>query len=262
MSPGSVVNCTKRFIRRVRRLAEEVIVWPDAERRSELAGYAWSSFGFRGCIGSTDGTTIPLAYALSYQPWTFWDRHDQYSIHLLLATDHERNIIAVTLGFTGAAGDALVQRYADWERHPTRHCGPLEFLLGDKGMHRSVRVACPYMGDAATTTDNENFNWQLARLRVVVEHVIGILTGRWGSLSKLRCQLSGEEDFKFAMDWVIACCVLHNFCNLNGDGEEEEGDPPDRAKDPTPPAPGAEETRQRVKRDVLAFMRATGQYKS
>lgn len=68
-SSGSVVNCTKRFICNESRLAEDIIVWPDADRRSEFTNYAWSTFGFRGCIGPTDGTTIPLACAPSHQPW-------------------------------------------------------------------------------------------------------------------------------------------------------------------------------------------------
>lgn len=129
MSPGSVVKVTNRFIRRVGRLAEARIVWPDAPKRQERASYAWSTFGFRGCVGSVSGTTIPLAYASSYQPWTFWDRHDNYSMHLLVATDHQRNTISATLGFTGAAGDALVQRHAECERQPQLHFSHFENLL-------------------------------------------------------------------------------------------------------------------------------------
>lgn len=262
LSCGAVVSCTNRFVRRVRRLADKQIVWPDAERRKELADYAWSTFGFRGCIGSVDGTTVPLAYAPSYQPWTFWDRHDRYSMHLLLACDHDRTILSVTLGFTGAAGDPLVQRHAEWQRQPGRHFAPLEYLLGDKGMHRTARVVCPYKGNAALTTENVNFNFQLARLRVIAEHVIGILKGRWMSLLGLRCQITTEKDFKAAMDWIIACCVLHNICNSVGDDDAEVVDgTSDSTEDVSPASQTAEETRERVKQDVLAFMRATGEFK-
>lgn len=54
-------------------------------------------------------------------------------------------------------------------------------------------------------------------------------------------------------------CILYK---LNGDRKEEEGDLPDHAEDPTPSAPGAEETRQHVKRDIMAVMRATREYES
>lgn len=89
------------------------------------------------------------------------DLHDQCSIHLLLATDHERRKKSDA---AGAAGDALVQRYTDRERHQTSHFRLLKFILGDQCMHRSARVACPFMMDAAATTDDENSKWELARL--------------------------------------------------------------------------------------------------
>lgn len=262
ISPASVVKVTNKFTRRVGRLAEAHIVWRDAVKRQELASYAWSTFGFRGCVGSVEGTTIPLAYAPSYQPWTFWDRHDNYSMHLLVATDHQRNIRSATLGFTGAAGDALVQRHAERERQPQLHFSHLEHLLGDKGMDRTAHVACPYKGEAAKTTENVNFNFQLARLRVIAEDVIGLLKGRWESLRKLRTQIAGERDFKLAMAWIIACCVLHNICNACGDADDKvapEASP--EQEDAMAAGLGAEESRERVKRDVLAFMRATGYYK-
>lgn len=55
---------------------------------------------------------MPLAYAPRVQPWTYWDRHDRYSIHLLLMCGHDRNIMLATLGFTGAANDAFLKRHA------------------------------------------------------------------------------------------------------------------------------------------------------
>lgn len=262
MSPGSVVKVTNRYIRRVMRLDEAHDVWPDAQRRKELSDYAWSTFGLRGCIVSVDGTTIPLAYARSYQPWTFWDPQDEYSMHLLVATDHQRNIISATLGFSGAAGDALAQRHAEWEGQPRLHFSHLEHLLGDKGMPRTARVVCPYKGEAVKTTDNANFNFQLARLRMIAEHVLGVLKGPWESLRKLRAQIASESDLKRAMEWIIACCVLHNICNACGDAVEEVADDvsPEQ-EDPMPASQGAEEARQRVKEDVLEFMQTTGEYR-
>jgi len=261
MSTGAVHNCTRVFIGAVNKLAETYITWPSAERREDLAEYAWETFGFRGCVGSTDGTTRPLAYAPRIQPWTYWDRHDRYSINLLLACDHERNIISATLGFTGAASDAYVQRHADWCRYPGQHFSLLEYLLGDKGMHHTARVVGPYKGAAGDKRPNKNFNFQLSRLRVVSEHVIGMLKGRWMSLRELRVSIGSEGDFKEAMEWILACCVLHNVCNSLGDREMMADVPAEAANDVLPADGQAEECRSRVRRDVLAFMRATGQYK-
>lgn len=264
ISPGSVVNCTKRFVRAVKKLTKDYVVWPSAQRRRELAAYAWETFGFRGCVGSVDGSQVPLTYAPRAQPWTFWDRHDRYSVHMLMVCEHMRNIISVTLGFTGAAGDALVQHYADWSPSPGEHFSHLEHLLGDKGMHLTVWVMGPYKGYEAETQAKKIFNWQLARLRVVSEHVFVMLKGRWASLHELRLPIGCERDFLWAMDWVLACCVFQNVCNSMGDGDIPESVPADTTGDPADPQPaeeGADQSRMRVKQDVLTFMKATGLYK-
>jgi len=52
-----------------------------------------------------------------------------------VVSDHNRNIITVTLGFSGSASDAMVQQQADWARFPGEHFSLCEMLLGDKGMH-------------------------------------------------------------------------------------------------------------------------------
>lgn len=155
-----------------------------------------------------------------------------------------------------------MQRHAECERQPQLHFSHLENLLGDKGMHRTAHMVCPYKGEAAKTTKNVNFNFQLARLRVIAEQVIGLLKGRWESLRKLRTQIAGERDFKLTIAWIIACCVLHNICNACGDADGEVAPEASPEQEDTMAASlGAEESRERVKRDVLAFMRATGEYK-
>lgn len=81
-------------------------------------------------------------------------------------------------------------------------------------------------------------------------------------MRKLRTQIAGERDFKLAMVWIIACCVLHSICNACGDADGEvapEASP--EQEDAMAAGLGAEQSRERVKRDVLAFMRATGEYK-
>ena len=118
VSSGTVNNCTNRFIDAVNILGSRYIVWPSESRRAELGLFAWEKYGFRGCIGSVDGSQVPLAYAPRVQPWTFWNRHERYSVHVLAANDHHRDINSLTLGFSGAASDAMVRQQADWARFP------------------------------------------------------------------------------------------------------------------------------------------------
>lgn len=119
---------------------------------------------------------------------------------MLLACDHDSKILCVTLGITGAAGDPLVQRHAEWRRRPGRYFAPVEYLRGDKGMHRTARAVCPNKGNAKLTTEDVNFIFKLAGLRVIAEDAIAILKGRWISMLGICCLITTERDFKAVMD--------------------------------------------------------------
>jgi len=70
----------------------------------------------------------------------------------------------------------------------------LEYVLGDKGMHHTAHIVGPYKGATGNKRPNKNFSFQLARLRVVSEHVIGMLKGRCMRLRELRLSIETEKD--------------------------------------------------------------------
>jgi len=185
MGTGAVHNCSTVFNEALNKLVGTYISWPSAERRDDLAECIWETFGFRGCVGSTDGTTIPLAYALRIQPWTYWYRHDRYSISPLLACDHERNIISATPGFPGAARNAYVQRHADWCRYLGQHIFPLSIFWVTRTCATLLESFVPTKR-LLGTSDEKSFNFQLSSLRLVYERVTGMLKGLWMSLRELR----------------------------------------------------------------------------
>jgi len=172
---------------------------------------------------------------------------------VLAISDHDRSIISVVLGFSDSASEAMVQQQADWARFPGEHFSLGELLLGDKGMHYTNKVVGPQKGQSGQTTSNKNFDWQLARLRVISEHTFGIVKGRWASLEELRLPIGSQADFLAALEWILACCVLHNVCTSVSYGEVEPSPTLDAAEEPSPAHPEAKETHSRVKRDVLAF---------
>jgi len=128
-------------------------------------------------------------------------------------------------------------------------------------MHYSDVVVGLHKGQRGQTVTNKNFDWQLARLRVISEHTFGIVKGSWASLKELRVPIGSEADFIAAMEWVLACFVLHNVCNSTNDGDVEPSPTLPAVEETLLAHPTAEATRSRAKRDVIAFMKATGMYK-
>ena len=155
-----------------------------------------------------------------------------------------------------------MQRHAAWHLRADRYFSPDEYVLGDKGMLYSARVVGPHKEEDAETPDNRNFAWQIARLRVVSEHTIGILKGRWSSLRDLHLQLRSSDDVVFAVERCVECCILHKICSELGDTPKFEKDPEVHDSTSTRTSATAARSRRRVQRTVLAFMKARGIYKA
>lgn len=50
------------------------------------------------------------------------------------------------------------------------------------------------------------------------------MKGCWGSLIGLRILLRSKNSYKFAVKWIIACCILHNILvNIPDDWRQYDG---------------------------------------
>jgi len=222
VSVGAVIKSIRRVVKALSMIAPEHIKWPSRSCRAASSRFAADGYGFQGCIGATDSTTFTLADQPALRPWSSFDRKSMYSLNGIIKCDWNYNVINFTLWCTGAAPDTFVQSTADWHQHPAIYFSAGEYLLGDKGMLYTSRVIGPFKEPDCTSPAERNFNYQLARLRDKSEHTISILKGRWSSLKEVRVALATDKQFSFAMGWVVACCVLHNFCVKEGDAFPEE----------------------------------------
>jgi len=65
--------------------------------------------------------------------------------------------------------------------------------------------------------EEESFNVYFNSARVSVEMAFGRLKAKWRMLQKRM-----DCDYKFVPQIIVACCVLHNFCEDNKDRFLEE----------------------------------------
>ena len=85
-------------------------------------------------------------------------------------------------------------------------------LLGDGGFPSLTWLLRPYPFSVNITPAERKFNKKLSSARVTVERGFGILKARWRCLLKrLDAQV---ENVSFT---VVACIVMHNICQMNGD---------------------------------------------
>ena len=217
-SEGHVARCTARVVKALTRLSMSLIPWPGAFRRRQLAKMGEELWGLTGRIGSVDGAQIPLAWAPSVRPRSFFDRKSRRSLNALATVDHDYRAINMATGSLGPAPDSEMQRASSFHARPEEHFSPRERLVRDKGTLMTAEAAPSHKGDAAADPDNANFNRQLASARVRSEQSFGQGKGRFACLKQLRAQIHAMSDVQIAFDWITAALTLRNFCIDFGDG--------------------------------------------
>lgn len=63
----------------------------------------------------------------------------------------------------------------------------------------------------------EDLHSRFSAARVMIEHVMGLLKGRWSSLRGLRTQVKAASDFQFLNKHILCTLILHNFLLLKND---------------------------------------------
>lgn len=84
------------------------------------------------------------------------------------------------------------------------------YLLGDAAYPISPTLVKGFVG-SGLSKKQDHFNWKLSGARMTVERAYGRLKGRWKILQK-PIALSTLEG---SLEYIGACCVLHNLCELN-----------------------------------------------
>jgi hypothetical protein len=215
---GTVVLYTNRIIEAILSLHDEMIKWPSNREKRRTSKYYEENHQFKGCIGIVDGTFVNLCQKPTVDPETYWSRKQKYSMNVQIVCNERREIIFYQVGYPGSCNDAYCFRNCDLNKNPERYFSPGEYLLADGGYTLNSRTLTPYK---LPTGDQTSFNGKLSSARITVEHVMGLLKGRWSSLRGLRIQIHKKEDTEKVNKWIVTCLVLHNMVVKFNDNWED-----------------------------------------
>ncbi len=109
---------------------------------------------------------------------------------------------------------------------------PLGFLmLGDAGYPLKSWLLKSFPESGALSEAQRAFNRRLERARGVVDEAFLRLRARWQCLLKRNdCRMDVVPTM------ILACCVLHNVCEVHGDGFEERWEEAVRHEESPQPA--------------------------
>lgn len=99
--------------------------------------------------------------------------------------------------------------------HPDRYFGAQEYILADSAYKASRSVVPAYKENDPNSPVpfdlRRRFNKELSRMRVTIEHTIGMLKSRFASLRGLRHLVGNKRTFSLMLLHIRACVVLHNM---------------------------------------------------
>ncbi|KAG6543027.1 hypothetical protein Mapa_015523 [Marchantia paleacea] len=182
--------------------------------------------------GAIDGTHIKLwrKPRLQDTPKFYWNNKKFYSVLLQGVCDADKVFWDVCCNAPGGLHDAIHLRSSSlWlklkegrvleqpiAQVSTRPIRP--FLVGDTDypiMPFLITPFSPARNSQSSALQND-FDAELNKAHSCIESAFGILKKRWGILTNLNIGL------QYAPQVVIACCVLHNFCQLAGEREPDD----------------------------------------
>lgn len=168
------------------------------------------SSGFSGCIGFLDGTDVVLNYRPTIDGETYFNRKKRYAFNVQLICDDKNVIRWATIGWPGSVNDSTIYKTMPQYLTPAQYFEPSQYLLTDSCYESGIHTLPPYKAPAAAIPRNELFNELLARERVRIEHVNGVLKERFSSLRGIRTQINRPNDIESVVDWIRATVILYN----------------------------------------------------
>ncbi|XP_026056804.1 putative nuclease HARBI1 [Carassius auratus] len=203
-------------------LFKRFICMPQGQRlQKTIDGFV--ARGYKMCAGAIDGCHIPIIKPHEDQA-AYCNRKGWHSIVLQAVVDHNVCFTDVYVGWPGRTHDARVLANSPIYQMAEAQDGYL-FPREKSMVVNGVEVPIHLIGDAAyplkkwlmkgfpnhqnLTLNQSHYNFCLSSARMVVENAFGRLKGRW------RCLLKRNDvDINIVSDIVVACCILHNICEL------------------------------------------------
>lgn len=170
--------------------------------------------GIPGVIGAIDGSHIPIKAPTSC-PENYINRKGFHSVVLQAVSDHEMMFTDCYVGWPGSVHDARVLSNSDLSNSTDEKFEDDCFLLGDSAYPLKTWLMTPCKDYGNLTVQKKHYNYLQSSTRMVVEKSFASLKGRFRKLKYM------DMVIRHIPETVIAACVLHNLCLIDGEDAEE-----------------------------------------
>jgi hypothetical protein len=179
VSVGSVEKYCYRCMIAVLELKNKYVIWPNAIERKNISRRFGVKYGLPNCVGIVDGTPVYFSQKPNIDGEVYWSRKCRYCINLQLICDDRNYITFYQTGWPGSVFDSVVFDNSDVCKNPLSFFSTDEFIIADAGYAAKPFIITPYKQPLASLPHNELFNTLYSSARCMIEHVNGILKGRF-----------------------------------------------------------------------------------
>ena len=155
------------------------------------------------CLLAIDGTEIQISKPSS-RPFSYYNRHDVFSITFLCAVDYKMRFRAISYGY-GSSHDSYLYRISNLRNLIEDIDDPHIFIVGDPAFRGFERIR------TAISTNNEPLTpfleSSLSKQRIKVENAFGLFKGKFKRFNG-RVLKGGEEK---NIDYIKCAFFIHNW---------------------------------------------------
>ncbi|KAK1152564.1 protein ANTAGONIST OF LIKE HETEROCHROMATIN PROTEIN 1-like [Acipenser oxyrinchus oxyrinchus] len=226
---STVCKCVRDVCHAIVSLLKPLYLQEPSEHEFEdMARLFNNRWGFPHCVGAVDSLHLSIIAPPQYTV-DYWNSKCWHSVVLQGVVNGLGQFWDVCAGMPGSTEDVtILQNSTLWgtasegglsPEPPRQFMGrPLKyFLLGDAAYPLQSWLLKPYPESRDLTPRQLKFNYRLNRARSVIENAFLRLKARWQCLHKRNdCSLD------LVPTMILACCILHNMCEVHSDTFNEE----------------------------------------
>ncbi|KAK6916480.1 Harbinger transposase-derived nuclease domain [Dillenia turbinata] len=218
---SKITNMVTRLL--ATKLYPEFIKIPVSRRRLYDTTQAFEELTkLPNMCGAIDGSAIRINKLSGdvQNPSAYWSRYGYNSVLLQVVADHKKIFWDVCVKAAGGTDDAthlrdsllynrLISGDVVWDKVMNvkgHHVRP--YIVGDWHYPMLSFLLTPFTWNGTGSPVQNTFDAALMKGRSVVVEAIGLLKARWRILQDLNVGLN------HAPQTVVACCVLHNLCQI------------------------------------------------
>ncbi|XP_057419459.1 protein ANTAGONIST OF LIKE HETEROCHROMATIN PROTEIN 1 [Lotus japonicus] len=231
---SKITNMVTRLL--ATKLYPEFIKIPVGRRRLLETTQAFEELtSLPNMCGAIDTSPVKLRSTPTSNPATYLCRYGYPSVLLQVVSDHKKIFWDVCVKAPGGTDDAthfrdslLYHRLTSgdvvWDKVINvrgHHVRP--YVVGDWCYPLLPFLLTPFSPSGMGTPAQNLFDGMLMKGRSVVVEAIALLKGRWKILQDLNVGLH------HAPQTIVACCVLHNLCQIAREPEPELWKEPDES---------------------------------